>query len=235
MPRNSTTIPNGNGSPQKAAIDRGALDAYGAEGYLKEDGSGIDTGKVRAKILEVVREHKVLAWKDRGTKAIRRGDVVRAVFPSLPAPPDGFSEAEDPQLAKAVWGRIYSDVWTHLSVRADSALQQLVGATMGNGYVLCRTSLDSPRPDAVYVTDDRVCIDRDLRKPENDLVEGKIDALLATITMLMMRQPDNAKHYAKGGNDLLRHLQISGRDQLAIAMSSASGNGNEPEEPGDEG
>lgn len=234
MPRsNSTAIPDTNGSPQAAAVALGVLAAYADEGYLKEDGTGIDTAKVRAKILEVVREHKVLTWKDRATKAIRRGDVVRAVFPSLPAPPDGFSETEDPQLAKAVWGKVYGDMWLHLSVSATSALQQLVGASMGNGYVLVRTSLDSPRPDAVYITDDRTCIDRDLRKPENDAAERKIRSVLATVSMLAMRQPENAKHYAKGGNDFLRHLQVSGRDQIALAVASASGNGDEPgDEPG---
>jgi hypothetical protein len=232
--RNSTTIPDGNGSPQAAEIAAGVLAAYAAEGLLKEDGNK-DTSKVRERILAIVRTHKVITWKDRKANAIKRGDVVRQLFPSTPAPPDGFSETEDPQLAKAVWGQLYKDVWGHLTVGADSALQQLVGATMGNGYALVRASIDSAHPDAVYITDNLLCIERDVLEPEDTAYKRVAERRIALRQMLIMRQPENARRYEKGGNDLLKMLMVTGRDQLAIAVSAATSAATGDDEPGEPG
>lgn len=231
-PQNSTTIPDGNGSPQAAEISASALAAYAAEDLLKEDGTK-DNAKIRAKLLAIVSQHKVLNWKDRKAHAIKRADVVRQLFPSLPAPPDGFSETEDPQLAKAVWGKVSGDVWLHLTVGPDSALQQLVGATMGNGYMLARTALDSNTPDAVYITDDRLCTVRDVLEPEDVKLTRQAERNIALREMAMHRQPDNARHYEKGGNDVLKMLQVTGRDRLAIAHAAATSAGPASDEPGE--
>lgn len=221
------STPNNNGSPQKVAVDTGVLEAYAADGFLTEDGAK-DTAKVRQHVFEVVRTHKVLAWNEREAKAISRGAVVTEVFPNL-AGPDQFSEAEDPQLARAIWLRIYQDLWSHLQPGASGAVQQLVGQAMGNGYVLVRTKTGADGIDAVYVTDNRTCIERDLLAPESASLQRKFDAVIATRGMLIHRQPDNAKRYAARFDHQVKALGAAGHDQLALAVE-ASVNGDAADE-----
>lgn len=233
MPRTtSTTIPNGNGSPQSAEITSGVLAAYAAEDLLKEDGLTKDNTKVRARLLEIVKQHKVLTRRDLESGSITRGQVVRELFPSLPAPPEGFSDTEDPQLAKAVWGQVYKDVWSHLTVGASGPVQILVGAAMGNGYALCRTKVGPDGTDAICVTDNPVLIDSELLEPETASLTRKIEAMLNLRSMLIMRQPQNARRYAKSGNDVLRHLQVTGKDRLTRAVEASSAESAD-DEPGD--
>lgn len=225
------STPNGNGSPQQHAIDQGVFAAYGAETFLLEDGRK-DTAKVRQTVFEVVRPHKVLSKREREANAITRGEVVAQVFPSLLGP-DRFSEADDPQLARAVWLKIYSDLWSHLQPGANGAVQQLVGQAMGNGYVLVRTKIGANNTDAVYVTDDRACIDLDLLGPEYQSFQRKFNTVTGTREMLVHRQPANAKRYAANFDRQVKALGTASHDRLALAVD-ASVNGEAAPDDDDE-
>lgn len=215
-----------NGNPQKVAIDRGVREAYEAEGFVTETGAR-DTVRVREHLFEALRPHKVLKWAEREAKAITRGAVVAQVFPSLPGP-DQFSEAEDPQLARAIWVKVNSDLWSQLQAGAKGPVQQLVGLSMGNGYVLCRTKIGADGTDAVYVTDDRICIERDYLMPDNVKLQRQFEASADNRAMLIARQPANAKRYAQGYDSRVKALGGAAHDQLALAVE-ASVNGPEPE------
>jgi hypothetical protein len=215
-----------NGNPQKAAIDQGVREAYEAEGFTTETGAR-DTVRVREHVFEALRPHKVLKWAERKAKAITRGAVVAQVFPSLPGP-DQFSEAEDPQLAHAIWVKVNSDLWSQLQTGAKGPIQQLVGLSMGNGYVLCRTKIGADGTDAVYVTDDRTCIERDYLMPDNVKLQRQFEAATDNRAMLIARQPENAERYAKGFNSRTKAFGAAAHDKLALAVE-ASVNGAEPD------
>lgn len=211
---------------EQAAFEQGVHAAYAAEDYLQEDGSQ-DKGQVREHLFEVLRQAKVLSKKERSTKAISRGELVKRVFPHLPGP-DDFEGAEDPQLALSVWKEIDRRLWTEAKPSADSMLQRLVAVNMGNGYVMCRTKVGADRVDAAYITDDRACIDEDFVKPDNDSLERKLRAVTRNREMLVLRQPDNAQHWVRGYDRHVKMITDAGRQQLAItaeAASKANGNG----------
>lgn len=231
MPRLASTQIND--SPQAAAITRGVLSAYEAEGYVLADGSK-DIPRVREHVFEALTPHKVLNWRDRDAKAITRGALVQQVFPSLLGP-DRFSEADDPQLAKAVWDKIYSDLWSQLTPGAGGPVQRLVGLNMGNGYVLCRTQIGIDSTDAVYITDDRQCIERDYLVPDNTGLQRKIEAVTRNREMLIMRQPGNARRYAQGFDARLKALAAGGHDRLALAVEASSVNGSDAAETDEAG
>lgn len=220
-------------TPQKAAVDAAILAAYAAEDCLRPDGLR-DMTKIRERILAVVREHKVLSRKERETKAITRGQLVREVFPSLTAP-EQFGEADDPQLALAVWKEISQMVWGEVKPGPTGPIQRLVGVYMGNGYALCRTLVGANRVGAVYVTDDRQCIDEDLFGPENASLLRKIDAALALREMLISRRPQDGRHWATDWDNRMKSLSVTGHDRLKLAIEAASPapadeTGDEPEE-----
>lgn len=207
-------------NPQKAAVKAGVQTAYEAEGYITPSGVK-DTTAVRERIFEVVRPHKVLAYRDREGLAITRGEVTKEVFPGLLGP-DQFDDADDPQLAQAIWIKIDSAVWTQLQANANGPVQRLVGINMGNGYVLCRTQIGVNSTDAVYITDNRQCIERDYLSRDNKALQAKIDLIAANREMLILRQPDNAAVYARGLDRLLKALESASHDRLALAIEAAT-------------
>lgn len=215
-----------NGNPQKAAIDQGVREAYAAEGFTTDSGTR-DTARVREQLFEALRPHKVLNWRDREGNAITRGAIVAAVFPGLPGP-DAFSGTDDPQLARAIWIKVNSDLWSQLQPGAKGPVQQLVGRTMGNGYVLCRTRIGADDTDAVYITDDRTCIERDYLTPDNARLQKQFEASADNRAMLIARQPANARRYAQGYDSRVKAFGGAAHDQLALAVE-ASMNGPEPE------
>ena len=206
-------------------------DAYEAEGYILPDGIK-DNTKVRERIVEVLSAHKVLAWADRDSLAITRGALVQEVFPSLTGP-DGFGDADDPQLALAVWTAIDGNIWNELRPGAACPIQKMVGLRMGNGYVLIRCQIGVDRVGAAYITDDLKCIERDLLGPDNAALTRLLDRLVGTRSMLILRQPDNAGRYAKGLDRHLKALSAATHDQLQLAIEASTSSGGEDEGEGD--
>jgi hypothetical protein len=217
-------------SPQKADIDAGVLDAYAEEGYVLPDGTK-DNTKVRERIVDILTPHKVLKWADRDSQAITRGALVQAVFPSLTGPED-FGDADDPQLALAVWTAIDRALWNELRPGAAGPIQKMVGLRMGNGYVLIRCQIGVDRIGAAYITDDLKCIERDLLGPDNTALARLLDRLVGTRTMLILRQPDNAKRYATGLDRQMKALSASSHDQLVLAIEASVSAGEDEDEAG---
>ena len=201
------------------AIEEAVTAAYEAEDYLLADGNR-DKAKVRSHMLEVLKHRKVLSRGERKDKAISRGAMVAAVFPSL-AGPDSWSDEDDPALAEAVWGKINSILWSEARTAATSPLQVLVGITMGNGYVMCRTKVGAPDPvDAVYITDDVTCIELDYVQPEHASLERKLRSHVANVEMLTLRHPD--QRWLSGFDKKLKLLTASGHAQLSLALEAAT-------------
>ena len=200
-------------------VIEGVNPAYAAEGLTDEDG-GRDTTKLREALYEVLKEHKVLSWADRTDHAITKGNLIAQVFPNLPGP-DAFGDQEDPDLARAIWAKIRTDVWSQLATGAKGSVQQLVGRNMGNGYVLVRCQLTPDNSDAVYITDDRTCIERDYLAIDNKRLARMIASLSDNRAMLITRQPDNAKRYASGFDKQMKALGNTAHDKLMLAIEAA--------------
>lgn len=218
-------------SPQKAEIDQGVLDAYQAEGYLLPDGTKNNT-MVRERIVEVLSPGKVTKWSEREQLATTRGALVHAVFPSLTGPED-FGEAEDPQLALAVWTAIDTTLWGECRWNASGPIQRLVGLRLGNGWVLARCNIRVDRIGAVYVTADRQCIERDCLAADNAALTRVLERLTANREMLILRQPEHGDRYARGLDKYLRALSATSHDRLALAIEASASDGGHEDEPGD--
>jgi hypothetical protein len=204
--------------PTRDDIDAAVLIAYDAEDYLLPGGNR-DMTKVRERIIEILKGHKVLSKPERESKAITRGQLVSDVFPHL----TGRDQLErDDLLGWAVWRVIDSMIWTEVNPRANGAIQRLVGSALGNGYVLCRTAIGVDSVPSVYVTDDRACIEEDLLGPENASLTRKVNTSTALRTMLIMRQPENARRYQSGFNQRMKALSVTAHDELRLAVEAAS-------------
>ena len=126
--------------------------AYEEHEYLLSSGL-LDKPKVRERMFDALRGAKVLKLADRAAGAITRGAMTRRLFPDLVGP-EGFADTEDPQLAQDTWDAIDRMIWSEAGTGAGEPLQRMVGYSMGNGYVLCRTRIGDDRTWALYVTDD---------------------------------------------------------------------------------
>lgn len=209
-----------NSSFEKAAVDFGVHAAYAVEGYIQPDGSA-DKVKVREAMFEVLRPLKVTDKRERGAKAVTRGAMVEKVFPSLTGP-DAFGDQEDPQLAQAIWKKIDGELWSMATPGAGSGLQRLVGLNMGNGYILCRTTIGKDQTSAVYITDDVGCIEDDFIRPDNSSLEQKIRTVTRNREMLIYRQPKNSKRYQGRFERTMKALSATASGQLMLAVEAVT-------------
>lgn len=231
VPKTSTTISDGNGSaglldPVAIAFKKASI----AAGLTSEAGQ-VDKDKVRARIFGVLLDAgKVLNLKERAAKAVTRGDLTAAVYrdaegdPTL-AGPDAFDEADDPVLAKAIWDKADEYVWSTATPSATDKFQWLVGSSMGNGYVMCRTKVGNSKTPAAYITANRQCIETDFIGPEVVALQRKATGMVANREMLIYRQPENADHYAKAFDLVLKDLALAVHSRLTLAVTAAKANG----------
>lgn len=208
--------------PLQEQISQGTHAALAAGGYVKTDGSR-DSVKLREAIYEVVRQAKAISLKESREKAITRGELVSAIFPSY-APQETSTENydEDATVAEAVWAALNKMVWEQTIPNARGALQQLIGVNMGNGYVLCRTTKGKDKVGAVYVTDDVACIERDFITPDNLALKRKVENSVANRQMLIMRQPEHGKRYVTSYDRQMKSLSVTGHEQLTLAIEAVS-------------
>lgn len=200
----------------KVAVDK----AFSTEGYMKEDGTR-DYDKMRHAAYSVISAAKVLNKRDRAAKAVTKGSLTRQVFPSLPDR-DDLGDQDDPEVAEDVWTDIERRLWGEAKSDATGKLQILIGAQMGNGYVLCRTKIGDDTTDAVYVTDDRACIEEDLVTPENKALERRLRAVVNNRTMLIYRQPQHARRWKQTFDGHLKAITAAGSGQLALAIEGVT-------------
>ena len=198
----------------KEAVDR----AFEAEGYLKYGGAR-DYDKMRQRAFSILSEAKVLHKRERAAKAVTKGSLIRQVFPGLPDP-ENFASQADPEVAEEVWEEIQRMLWGEAKQDATGKLQILVGAQMGNGYILCRTKVGNDRTDAAYITDDRASIEEDFIVPEQKALERKIRAVTGNRSMLIYRQPQHAKRWKQSFDTHLKAISAASSQQLALALEA---------------
>lgn len=188
-------------------------------GYVNDDGT-VDKAQVRAQMLELLRVRKVRSLSERKDKAVTRGQFMEHIFPDL-AGPDHWATQDDPALAKAVWTALDLFLWGELKYQADAPMQRAVALDMGNGYVLCRTLIGRDRTSAVYITDDRRCIEADLTGPDSRALQLKHKSVTNNVEMLIQRQPKNAKRYERAYNASVKAVVDVGRQQISNAVTTA--------------
>jgi hypothetical protein len=220
----------GNGIPL-AVVDQARNAAFAEAGYVHTDGSTIDREKYRATMYEHIKGHKCLTKKDRASNALRRGDLVHLMFPAVTTPDDidDINDSDERELAKALWAALWKDIWNECRTDANVPMQRMVGVNMGNGYVLCRTKVGKEAADAVYVSDDKGCIQQDFTRPENEALAAKSRMAVRNREMLILRQPHNAKAYLNEYAATMRNALGAGMGQLQLALPD------EPESDEDEG
>ena len=125
----SATQYNGT-APSKTAVDAGHARRVRAGG-LRHGRRANDKTKMRERIFAaIIAGGKVLAKGERADKAITRGVLVAAVFPSLPGP-ERIDEQSDPVLAALVYREIDKLVWGETRTASTGPLQRLVGSQHG--------------------------------------------------------------------------------------------------------
>ena len=201
-----------------AVVELAVRQAHEEAGFTLPDGK-LDTAKLRQRVLDVIARDKVLAWNERKDKAVTKGTLVATLYPGVPGP-DEFDSQDDPRLAQEVWKKITTWLWNETKPNATSALQRLVGVHLGNGYVLCRTKVGRDRADAAYITDDRECIEKDFIAPESASLNRKYEQVIADREMLMTRQPQNARRYARNLERSLKALNDNAKQRVALTLSS---------------
>jgi hypothetical protein len=176
-------------SPKEALAE--AIDAaYLAEGYVTSDGER-DQKAVADRIYPLVAKARVESPQERTAKAISKGELFTAIFPSLPKREDWPSQP-DPELAEEVDKAIRQKVWDLVKPDKAGYVQQLVGARTPD-LILCRTRIGTDSVDAVYLTNNLACIKEDFAGPLADAMRRANRRMSLNMAMAGSRLPEHAR------------------------------------------
>lgn len=205
-----------------------ALDAlYLAEGYIK-DGERDQIGVANA-IYPLVARARVEHPSERSTKAITKGQLVEAVFPSLPKREE-WSAQPDPVLAEDLDKAIRAKVWDLVKPDRAGTVQKLIG-TRTPDLVLCRTKIGTDSVDAVYVTDNLACIKEDFAGPLADAMRRANRRMALNMAMIGSRLPEHARTFDRFYRQANKRALTAGLADTQLMLESADdengGNGDE--------
>lgn len=216
------TAQHGQPLSEKEALAQAIDAAYLAEGYINADGERDHTAVGNA-IYPIVEQARVTAPPERTAKAVTRGSLVAAVFPSLPRREDWPSQP-DPELAEKVDGQIRQKVWDLVKPDKAGFVQQLVGVRTP-GLILCRTKIGTDNVDAVYVTDNLACIKEDFVAPLSEAMRRANRKMGNNLAMAGVRLPEHAKTFDTLYRRANKAALNAGLEQTQLMLESANDNG----------
>jgi hypothetical protein len=213
---------------QDDLVREGVDAAYAAEGYTKTvDGvEARDNAKLATATFQTVITAKARTNEERETKAIRKGELAKATFPSLPGP--GEYDPSD-VVARKVWEVARGAAWSEANPVHNSRVQKMVG-TAGKGLVLCRTTVGLDSTDAVYVTDDPAMILADFSQPLKDAVQRAAERLALNLHMVGVRKPDMTKALKGEVDSGLKNATTLAKNKLALTTGDNQTEATEPTE-----
>jgi hypothetical protein len=170
----------------QSRIDR----AWAAEGYVTADGER-DPKAMQEAAYAGVRKRVATSKEDKADKAITKGELYAAVFPTGPGA-DGKGDQLD-EFDRIVFQRLERDVWSLMQPKHGGAIQKRLGEE-GSSLVLCQATIRRKldKAQAVYLTEDPTLIMEDSVDKEIKALERKAENLRKQLDMLMQRQPQLA-------------------------------------------
>lgn len=202
-------------------IDTAVEAAYAVHGYLDAMGRR-DLPKIRARMLDALRERKVITPEDKKRgKPISQNSLVELIFPNTPGP-DAWAGEEDPLLAEVVWKRLRTNLWTEADSKSKSKLQIMVASEMGNGYMLLRATVGTDLVPSVYITDNYALIREDLNGPNKRRAQLALERYLADSQMFATRQPNHAAAISRDFAKTTKQLASNAATALALTTESVS-------------
>jgi hypothetical protein len=206
----------------KDAVAIAVTAAYATDGYLTPDGER-DNKAVAEAIFTHVTSAVVQNLGERASKAITRGALVRATFPSLP-PQSDWAASGDPELAEAVWEAIQLKVWSLAAPDTHGAVQKLIGVRLEH-HLLTRYLLGDDRTPAVYVTADLKCLTEDFAAPLGAALSRVARKMATNLAMATHRQPENAKAFERILKKAGDTAALDARVQLQLGTAGITADG----------
>ena len=194
-------------------------EAYARDGYANPQGERDYRQLAEAAFTQVSRA-KVTTTSERAAKAVTRGSLTAALFPSLPQR-EAWGDEPDPDLAEKVWEQVQRKVWDLVNPYTPGAVQQLVGARLAH-HLLCRTLIGTDKVAAVYVTEDLGCIKEDFVAALASAMRKAARKMGANIRVARERQPENARVYERLYKRANRIALESGQLELLLGLDSST-------------
>jgi hypothetical protein len=211
----------------KEALAEAVDAAYLAEGYITAGGER-DQAAVANAIYPLVARARVELPQERTSKAVTRGELVAAVFPSLPKPAEWATEP-DPELAAELYGELRKKVWDLVKPDKAGYVQQLVGVRTP-GLILCRTKIGTDSVDAVYVTDNIACLKEDFAGPLADAMRRANRRMSLNMAMVGGRIPEHAKVFERLYRQANKRALTAGLADTQLMLESAGDDGDDDDE-----
>jgi hypothetical protein len=197
-------------------IDEGYLAAFGAATLVTDEGEP-DTPALADKLTSLVEKALANSIADRPKVCITRRGVMQEAFPSVPGP-ESWPETDDPELAAGIYGKLDQVCWRMMATGPSGPVQ----SRLNGGLVLCRTTVNPHRTQAVYVTRDYRCITEDLVVPmeKRRLAAAGRDG--KSTSMFIERVPEFGERFHKRFTEGLREALTEGTAESARMLDAVS-------------
>ena len=207
----------------KQILDAAVHAAWEADDYVTGSGEKDKAKLAEALYAEVVKA-VVTSRSERTAKAITRGTLVAAAFPSLPGPDEWMNEP-DPELAEEVYMAVRSSVWALLGTDRKEPVQRLLGERTSPRLVLCRYKVGTDRVEAVYVTRNKDCVREDLLGAYGARLRAASVRMSAVTEMAIERVPEHGRAFARQFEQTAKGALETGSSALKLALASNNGDG----------
>lgn len=205
-------------------IERGVLEAYRTEGYVKtteDDEEVVDKTALHEAIYRAVREARVNTLKERPDKSLTKGALTQRVFPNAAAVNATWEELGE--VEQGVWEQLVKDAWNPTNPNFSGPVQRMVG-DRDDKLILIRTktALDgTPDQDIVYVTASEELIFTDFVGPLKNSVRRTAEKLAKNSAMISTRNKQLSERAGREVDSGMKNASQLAKSTLAL-MSGAS-------------
>ena len=199
------------------AIQAGIYDAYAEEGLLTAAGDA-DPDARDDRLLDGALEHECGSLDEREGGAIKQDDFVAVGFKKLTGK-DKFAEADWPEQAEVVYGRISRSVMNAAKMDVQGRLQRRI---LPLGLVLCHTSVTKHGIPALYVTDSLDCLLADYEGPMGEGIVKAAKKDGRNLAGVVEHLPQHAEPLDKAFRKSMRRALTAGNAVLAPALTAAT-------------
>lgn len=168
----------------------------------------------------VVSKAVVETPAERSEKGVSLVQLMGMFFPEVPGR-DRWVEAEDPELAQAVYGVIAREVGKVLSVEPNGLVQMAL-AENGGGVLCWRPKVQGVERLA-YVTRNAKCIAEDNNTPAENAAAKAVDKAARRAALAVERVPESGKWFERNYRSHMRGALESGQQTVRAAIEAASG------------
>lgn len=208
--------------PFDERLDAAVVESFGQQKYML-DGQ-LDYVALGDVLFDKVVPAEAKKRSERAKVCVTRRDLMNTAFPKVVGP-EGWADEDDEVLAEELYKRLDSTCWRMMHIAPSAPIQARLNSE--HGLVLCRTTVNPHRTQAVYVTRALDCLLEDAIRPQQKRQQAAAVRDAAFAVMLIERIPEHGKRFDR---ELIGGLRTALKSAQAISAGALDAHDDDDED-----